>query len=277
MRYLYFLILIVMGLGALWYWEEAHDWSQSIVGYIENGDIYTLEAKYTPDQIMELHRQELLGGDKRTYLDPVQKFSPYLLMEVKYMQDGKSREGVLLWGMEDGEMVLNTDTWETTHGFADCIHANACHTDFRIINALVRRRGVSSREELRQDLNLEEDIFNGWIESARQKYLIVQKGSSLQLHFENPKIAVLPQTKMKQALVFKTAERAQRNSPKFSKGRIVKLAKAAFGNDFTVRREQEVYLPVYTIGVQNPDGSMRRSDWNALNGQQIIPKFFQKS
>jgi len=49
----------------------------------------------------------------------------------------------------------------------------------------------------------------------------------------------------------------------------VKTAKAAFGDDFAIRKTTEIFLPVYSIVVQNPDGSHMTTYWNALNGKNI--------
>lgn len=273
-RWTTLLFFAAFGAAVWWYWDDALDLKQHAFNYIENGDFLTLEARYSPERIMEARRQELLGNSGRTYLDPIAKFSPYLLMEVKYLQDGKSKEGAMLWGMLDGEMVLNTDTWETTHGFEDCLNAGACSTDFKIIQALAKNKGSLSREDLQVALNLEQNAIDSWIETARQKHLVVQKGNLVQLHFENPKISLIPQTKMKQSFVTKGAYRTQRMPARYSKSKIIKTAQAAFGNDFTIRTEQEVFLPIYTIEVQNPDGSIRRSDWNALTGEAFLSKPF---
>lgn len=274
MRYLKGILFLGVIAAGIWYFDDAIDLKESVSSYIENGDIATLEARFTPEKIMEAHRQELLGSGGRNYLEPVLKYAPYLLMEVKYLQDGKSKEGTLLWGMQDGEMVLNGETWETTHGFEDCINAGASANDFRVIHAIAKGRGSLSKDDLESALNLEADNVQSWIDSARQKHLIVQKGNTLQLHFEDPKVFVIPQTKMKQTLVAKNASRTQRMTARYSKSKIMKIAQAAFGSDFTIRAEKEVYLPVYTLEVQNPDGSIRRSDWNALTGQPFLTKLF---
>jgi hypothetical protein len=103
----------------------------------------------------------------------------------------------------------------------------------------------------------------------------VQKGNLLQLHFENPKILVIPQTQIGQNLVSRSIAQTARMPKKYSKSQITKMAKAAFGNDFTIRNEREVFLPVYSITVLNSDGSTHTSDWNALNGQRIIPRYLE--
>ena len=199
-------------------------------------------------------------------------------MEVKYIQpDKKTREGVVLWSMVDGEMVLNTDTWEKTHGFEDAINADASRTDYKLMNVLAKNKGSVSIDELQKELNVEPDTLEPWVESAVEKHLVILKGNQLHLHFQNPKILVTPQTKINQWLVTKPYNHAQRIAKQYSQSQIEKNARAAFGTDFTIRNSQEVFLPVYSIEVLNPDGSVMTSYWNALNGQRIVPKYFAQS
>lgn len=269
----FILLLTLIAGGAWWLWLSDSSIKEVVSQYIENGEILTLEAKYTPEQIMEINRRELLT-DTKTYKDSALKYYPYLLMEVKYVQpDKKTREGVILWGMVDGEMVLSTDNWERTHGLEDAILASATSNDFKIINALARNKGYMTREELHKDLKLEADIVDPWLDSARQKHLIVQKGNDLQLHFEDPKIPSLPQTKFKQYVVSKPYNFDQRVSKKYSKTQIERISRAIFGQDFTIRSTKEVYLPVYHIEVQNGDGSVMDSAWNAITGVRITSSY----
>ena len=116
--------------GGWWLWQspEMANWKDRILQYVDNRDIVTLEARYLPEQIIDAHRKELLGNDKKTLQNTTLKYYPYLLLDVKYPDNSKTREGVLLWGLTDGEMVLNTDTWESTHGFRDCLECQATAT-----------------------------------------------------------------------------------------------------------------------------------------------------
>lgn len=255
--------------GILWYFQD-NSLKDMISSYVENKEILTLEAKYTPEQIMETNRKELIADNLRSYRDPVLKYYPYLLLDVKYLQsDKKSKEGVVLWGLVDGEMVLNTETFEKTHGFEDAINAGATSADFKIMNALAKNKGSLSYDELQRELKLDSDILDPWIDSVRKKHLIVQKGNQLQLHFEGPKILVNPQTEFKQWVVSKPYNYDQRIAKKYSNAQIERITKAAFGADFTIRSIKEVFLPVYQLEVQNPDGSIMKSFRNALTGDRI--------
>lgn len=273
-----FLVVVLLALvGAGWYlWESPHlsNWKDRALQYIDNRDIVTLEARYTPEQIIKAHREELLN-EKKALQNTVVKYYPYLLLDVKYPELSKTKEGVLLWGLTDGEMVFNTDTWETTHGFRDCLECQANRTDFKVMQALARRQVGSTLDELQKDLRIEREVLDEWLESAKEKGLIVQKGTLVQLHFENPKILVTPQTKVKQHLVTKPMNEALKAPRTYTRSQILAITQAAFGSDFKVRNEQEIYLPVYSLEILNPDGSLQISEWNALTGQKIVPAYLK--
>lgn len=261
----------LLAFGGYFLLNPNNQFKEMVSQYIENGEILTLEAKFTPDQVMQENYLELIGDSGRSFKEPSLKYYPYLLMDVKYLQtDKKSKEGVILWSLTDGEMVLNTDTFEKTHGFEDAINANATSTDFKILNTLAKHKGVMYYDDLQKELKIDSDLLDPWIESVRKKHLIVQKGNQLQLHFEEPKILVSPQTQFKQFLVSKPYTYDQRMSKKYSRGQIERIAKAAFNSsDFTIRQIQEVFLPVYQLEVQNPDGSVMSSYFNAINNQRL--------
>ncbi len=215
-----------------WLWNHNSTLWDTLHYYVENGEIMTLEARYTPEQIMEANRRELLVDTQHSYNDPELRFHPYLMMDVKYIdQDRKTKESVILWSLVDGEMVTNTETWDKTHGFEDAINADASPNDFRIMNALARSGGSLSKEQLQKELHLESETLTPWIDSARKKQLIILKGNVLQLHFQNPKILVSPQTKLNNWLVTKPYEHAQRVARKYTNSQIERTAKAAFGNE----------------------------------------------
>jgi len=180
----------------------------------------------------------------------------------------------MLWGLYDGEMVISTESWDLTHGFRDCLECQATRADFKILQALSKRHGSLSLDELQKEIRIERDLLNAWIEGAKYKHLIVQKGNFVHLHFENPKLSVSPQTKIKHHLVSRPVGEGEKMPKVYGRHQIIDLIHAAFGNECKVRREQEIFLPVYSLEVLNPDGSIQISEWNALTGQRIIPRYF---
>ncbi len=261
--------------GAFWAWNSVPKFRSRVEQMITSGSFQTLEVRYSADNIMDSHRRELLKDSDHIFLEPTLKFVPYLLLEVKYTRNpDKTGEGVILWGLLDGEMVINTSTWEKTHGFTDCLASNATRQEFKVINALAARGGAWDREGLSHFLNIENHILDNWIDGCRKKSLIVQNGNNYRLHLQNPKLQVIPETKLEQWLVTKSTKNAIRVKRRYRPTQIENIARAAFGNDFAIRKTTEVFLPVYSIVVQNPDGSQMTTYWNALNGKRMSQPTF---
>ena len=259
--------------GASWYFSYNDQIVNFVQQYVENGEFLTLKVRHTADQIMEAHKKELIVDSQHSYLEPTLKFHPYLLMDVKYSQPGKkSREGTILWSLVDGEMFINSETWEKTHGFEDAINAGATRNDFKIMYALAKNKGSASVDQMEKELRVDKEILHGMIESALTKHLVTLRGNEVQLHFQDPKILVQPETKLTDWLVKKPYSHEQKVIGHYSSSQIQKIAKAAFGDDFTVRNTTEVYLPVYSIEVLNPDGSTFTTYWNALTGDRMTSR-----
>lgn len=241
-----------------------------IMDMVHSGNFHTLEARFSARQIMEGNKRHLLRDERHQFLEPTTKYSPYLLMEVKYTRpDLTTGEGILLWDLIDGEMVRTTTNWEKTHGYADCIKARLTPQEFRIVNLLADRGGTLDRGSLIRILQTENESLDRAIESCRKKKLIVLNGNQYRLHLQRPRLHVLPETTIDEHLVTKSLKNAERLSPRFSDWQIKQIAESAFSADFAIRSSMTVYLPIYSISVYNPDGTARTSYWNALSGNEI--------
>lgn len=261
----------------LWYWNKGGSSGGPYLSeLLGSGEFLTLEASQSAEQIMEGQRDYLLRGPDYTYQKPGLKYYPYLLLDIKYSQrNGETTEGVILWSMVDGEMVLSTQTWETTHGFADSIRARATREDFLVMFAIQRRRGSANRETLAKDLGAEPKMLDRWIRSAEGKHLIVRHGKDYRLHFQRPLMDVLPQTVMAHRFVSKSYKHTERVDRRYSRRQIQDIAKASFGDSFAIREMREIFLPVYSIEVKNPDGSVMTSHWNALSGDVLTEEYLE--
>ncbi len=265
------LMFLVLMAGGYWTWNYQPKVRAKVEDLFSSDSFQTLEVRFSAESIMDAHRKELLKDADHIFLEPTLKFVPYLLMDVKYNRTtDKTAEGVILWGLVDGEMVINSATWEKTHGFTDCITSNATRQEFKIINALAARGGSWDRNGLSQFLNIENNVLDTWVDSCRKKSLIVQSGNTYRLHLQNPKLQVIPETKLDQWLVTKPTKHALRVKRRYRASQIENTARAAFGHDFAIRKTTEIFLPVYSIVVQNPDGSQMTTYWNALNGKRLV-------
>jgi hypothetical protein len=270
--------LLTLGAAAYGFWrvsDKYPDLRQKAEEIMNRGHFHTLEVRYTAAQIMESQRAELLKSNRHKYLDPELKFYPYLLLEVKYtVSSDRTSEGLMLWDLTDGEMVIDTKEWEKTHGFGDCIDAHTERHEFKILNILAKKGGSSDREGLSKALQVDNDILDAWVESCRRKKLIVQSGNRYRLHLQNPNLRTQPETKIDERLVTKPHRDANRLNSRYSLGQIEKITRAAFGNDFAIRKTTDIYLPVHCIVVQNPDGSIHSSHWNALTGKRLSQEHY---
>jgi len=266
----YFCSVVLIFIAAYWAWETQPFIQTMAKEYLHTGDFLTLEEHFTADQIMESHRAELLKDETHVYLKPSLNFYPYVLMEVKYVrQNNGTGEGVMLWSLEDGEMILDTGTWEQTHGYEDCITAKATRNDFKIINTIAQHGNSMDRESLLKSLYVESDILDSWLDSVKRKQLIIQKGNDYRLHFQNPKLQMTPVTRIRHRLVKKPYKHAVRISGNYSASQIHAVTTAAYGSGFAIRSVKKVFLPAYVIEVKNPDGSTLTTQWNAVTGKRI--------
>lgn len=258
--------------GAWWMWDHFPGVRQFVEQKIEGQEFQTLEVRYSAEHILENNQSSLVRGSGYTILQPELAFYPYLMMEVKFSSDEQhTEEGLILWGLTDGEMVIDAESWERTHGFEDCLVASVNRTDFNILRELIQHGGRLSRDRLYSKFRVDSEVVDSWIESCRKKKLIVSTGNQYRLHFERPNLSLRPQTRLNEWLVAQPARHTTRAKRRYSPGQVKRLAELAFGQDFAVRSMEEVFLPVYRIAVQNPDGSVLTTYWNALNGKQIKP------
>lgn len=271
MRFILFcLILCGIGFGVYKYKDRLPVSLFVLEDKVQLKTFRTLEVRHTPESIIAQHKRELVKNPDYSLLEPKLTFYPYLFMEVKYTKDlYNTEEGVLLWGLTDGEMVIDTGTWERTHGFEDCLIAKANKNDFKILKTLVEYGGSIDHDSLYQKFKVDSEIIDEWIESCRKKKLLVVLGNKIRLHFQNPRLKTSPVTRIEEKLVTVPAKNVSRGQKRYSAAQIRKLATIAFGNDFAIRKMGELLLPVYSISIQNPDGSILTTHWNALNGKRM--------
>lgn len=263
----------IITLLGVWVWEKNPKIAETIKSYFDKGDHLTLEARFTPDEIMKNNRSSLIVDDGDSFREAKLKYHPYLIIDAQYTTpSGKKKEGTLLWSMIDGEMVLNTDTWDKSHGFQEALLANASQNEFKIITTLAKNGGKMGIVEVEKELNIDNSTLTPLVASAQSKHLMKQQGDILSLHFQDANIPEVPKTKINHWLETKLYNHTQRLPKRFSFTQIERLAKGAYGDDFTIRSIDEIAVPVYSIEVVGSDGSLHTSFWNGVSGKQINPR-----
>ena len=190
MRLLYTLFtLAVGGYGLYWVADKNPDLKHKAEEILDFRTTSALELRYSAQQIMDNHSRDLLKEKGARFLEPELKFFPYLLMEVKYC-DAKNltKESLILWDLTDGEMVIDTHTWEKTHGFADCIGSKAQEHELKILNILSRRGGSADLGTLQAKLGVDLPVMEMMLKSCIKKNLIIPTDSDqYRIHLQNPK------------------------------------------------------------------------------------------
>lgn len=267
MRLLWILLTLTAGGYGIWWVSDTQPFvKEKIDGLMHLSSIRALEVRYQLEQVIEAHQKRLLKEKGTRVVESSLKFYPHLLIEAKYTSKKKTKESLLLWDLNDGEMILDTKNWEKTHGFGDCMQSHVMPHEFRIMHILSRKGGSCERKHLLEKLEVDFPVLEAWMRSCHKKNLIVETGDKYRLHLQNPKLTRVPETVIGLPLVTRTYKQAVRMPKHFSMGQIQKMARTAFGPQFSVRKATEVYLPVYCIVVQTPDGAMQTTHINALTG-----------
>ncbi len=263
-------LLGAIALGGWFIWDSFPNLREIVKEKFHSTDLRTLEIRFSAEEIMERNRRELLKGEDYAYLEPRLVFYPYVMMKTKFTTPQlRTQEGILLWGLTDGEMVINTSNWERTHGFEDCLLAKATKNDFKILKAIIEAGGAIDRENLYQKFKADADIVDKWITCCRNKKLVAVSGNHFRLHLQNPHLENTPITLLNEPLVAQPTKYSIKSKKRYSIAQVRKLAQIAFGDDFAIKSTVQIFLPVYNIEVQNPDGSVLVTYWNALNGRRF--------
>lgn len=270
MRLIWILLTLAAGgYGFWWYADSEPSLKGKIDQWMPMSSVRALEVRYEVEQILDIHQKKLLKDKGSRVVESSLKFYPYLLLESKYNSKKKTKESLLLWDLNDGEMVLDTKDWEKTHGFGDCIQSHVMPHEFRIMSILARKGGSCDRKHLLEKLEVDFPVLEAWMRSCYKKNLIIEAGDKYRLHLQKPKLTRVPETEIDQPLVTRNYKQAVRMPKHFSPAQIEKMSKTAFGPQFTVRKSTEVYLPVYSIVVLTPSGSLQTHHINALTGKEL--------
>lgn len=264
------LTLCSLGYGG-WKLTDSHpEVKQRVEALIDLNEVQSLEVRYSADHLMEEHRKNLLKKSGSKYLEPSLKFYPYLLLEVKFTPSNtKTKEALILWDLTDGEMVIDTEDWEKTHGFGDCIQMSVQEQEFKVLHFLAKKGKAVSSAKIIEELKTETHLLDVWLKSCIRKGLVFMTQEGYRLHLEKPKLARTPETRIDQKIITKPIKATSKASKRFADSKVERMARVAFGKGFSIRRSTIVYLPVYNITVQNPNGSTQTSCWNASTGKQL--------
>jgi hypothetical protein len=229
----------------------------------------TFETAISPEELLSQHSKTLLPTKQHTFGSSTLHLAPHLLLQMKYSPDGRTTIATsMLWDMIDGELVLDTNSFDHTQGFADCITSKANADDFRILQ-LLTKKGALSKEQLSQELGTDNEMVCDRVENLRKRHLVIVANDIVRVHVESPLLRVDPLTTITRPFVQRKVIHKDELQATYSKAEIEQLVKAAFGQDVAIRSSRLIFVPIYEIQVLNPDSSVRRTFWNAISGKEL--------
>ena len=260
-------IISALGYGAYWVNTNKPELKYKALDIINKNSVCVIEPKYGGSQLIS--RENI---PENQYAEPQLLLYPYLLLEVKYTEKNAStQEATILWDLSDGEMVLNTQNWAKSHGFGDCINAHADKHEYKLIKIIAKNKGSATRQVFLNSLNIEPKLLTSWLKRAEKKNLIIKNNNSFRIHIHKPMIDVKPYTRIHESMSITNQQRSGQVKRQFSSKQIINASESIFGGSFAIRSTKEVFLPVYWIKIQNPDGSFQTKYWNGLSGKSIHP------
>lgn len=268
MRYFLIFLFASLALAGGWFYFDGGMNALPERLHLKKSEIF--QMRYSAETIMEQHKGELLKNEGSTFLEPTLALYPYLVMDVKFaLNETQTREGTLVFGLTDGEMVIHADTWEKTHGFDDCLAHNLNELQFRLLQKISEAGGSIEKERLLPSFKGEEKSLTSAIESCIKKKLIVDCKKTLRLHFEHPHFQSLPETSLQDEIVLLPHSHATFIPRRYSPNAVQKLSLAAFAPHLSIRRTKTAFLPVYILTIQHKDGTLLSTYWNAVSGKRV--------
>lgn|GEM_PF-258105 len=265
--------LVAVSYAGFWFWTQNPTLQDNILSFLHqqlHRDQQTiLTERYSPENIIDQHKDRFAHQEPSVHTI----FAPYLLLDVKYSdEEQKTCEGLLLWSMTDGEVVLDAKDWTLSHGYADCIQAQLSSSEFSIINALAKSEHCKLDVKLlRQSCDSSAEHFDATMEGCRRKKVVVVSGLQCRLHIASPHLTSVPVTYFPYTPLNRLGKINMLVPERFSKNQISTAAQNAFSEHFAIRDETKVYLPIYMIETQTALGSTEVTYWNSYNGKEMSP------
>ncbi|MEI6532119.1 MAG: hypothetical protein WCN87_04810 [Chlamydiota bacterium] len=248
--------------GGYWIKERYPPAEKLLSKILHSSSIQIIEPGFSLDYIIEK------TGKKHSPLSAEVRYYPYAVLEVKYSRSPKkTEEAFMLWSLTNAELVLSTKTWQTTHGFQDCLIAKSDHMDIKILKSL--SAGPLSRQKIAAELHLENEELGVFLQACCAKKLIIHREHDYRVHLDTPYLTTRPITKLEIPLTYKPMKSLEPLPQRYPLESIVAFASSIFKDDFCIRSSQQVYLPVYCLTFQGDEGPATTSYWNSLNGREL--------
>lgn len=267
-----------VSLGSVWLWEhnpsvrvwvDNHFFSYIDVKF-DHSDDHVIANRFTVEHITnngpgpgtKLHTCKVL-------------YLPLLKMDVKYRGAIGTEEGIIVWDLVSGEMLMDLESWTYSHGLEDCLISDISHDAFLVLSSLSKkgkRRECTDVMGISKDTGLNYEFLDALLRDCTNLGLVVSKNNGYALHIQNPRLPDSPLSSSYQNLPSSwttTQSRITRDTKiksTYTVEMVQQFAMKIFGPNFIIKRSSIVYLPLFLIQYNAPDGSLHTTYYNAFSG-----------
>lgn len=256
------------------------NWISSLFHQVvpHESEIMTFEMRYDEEAITQLVMKKLPSNKYNIKNENHLLYTPYLIVDVKHLDKKRqsTEESTMIWDLLEGEMVVSFDSFQVTSGFRDCMTSQASLDDFRFLHLLNEQSGSMTKENLIALSGFDDETASSIIDSLKKRHLITIQNNIVRLHVKNPLFGLPPKTEIKEPFVYRKISTKEMIPEIYSKKTVENMIRSAYGKDIAILDTAYLWIPVWEVDIENPDGSIRKTFWNALTGQSFQGKFIKK-
>ncbi len=258
-------LLISGGFFALEYHPE---WKTTITSLLDS-PVQSLTPKYDIQHALNMLEPTLRSQQYILAQQTKTEHLPLAILSVKYPFQETTKEGIEIWDLVCGEMILHADVWDQSHGLSECLTQWVTSDEFSILVTLAQLKGSLSLNALAEKLSVEPERLVQILQKCMHKHLILEKNGNYKIHMHNPILKVPPETVVHSQLTIEKKNVTNKLPKKHSVHKVSKTAEALFGPGFHVKEHAEAFLPIYVFTIKSADGSLSQRYFNSFNGKEM--------
>lgn len=262
--------LALLGFGGFAALEYHPEWKTSLTSLL-NSPTLALTPKYDLQHALNAIEPTLRSQQYILAQQTKTEYLPLAILSIKYPTSSYSttKEGIEIWDLFQGEMVLHANVWDLSHGFSDCLTQLVTADEFSILLVLSQQNGALSLNTLARKLALEPEHLEKTLQNCTRKHLVLEKDGSYKIHMHKPLLHISPETVIHSPLTTEKKSITNKLPKKYSVNKIGKIAETCFGPGFHIKEKTEVCLPIYVFTIKSADGSLSQRYFNSFNGKEM--------
>ncbi|MCK5787866.1 MAG: hypothetical protein KAH32_02615 [Chlamydiia bacterium] len=190
-------------------------------------------------------------------------YYPHLLVYVRHFDANKTpHDLVQIWDMSDCEIVLNTETWQKTHGIEDLNASCRQENAYRIAEAL-SRAGKATTKELSDSTGIPTQKIYQAMSSDKNSRVFINNKNIMSMSIPHSSLPEVPHTISRSNKSFNTAQTTISSSnlraKEYTQKDIIRLfSYKIFGDRILYLKSKLVYIPKTTFVTRSDSRGEKR-------------------